>query len=322
MFSTIEEASRWFLSLIDYVKEGNDLDNITTEQTFTNLESLVPGSFRNFAITEILFKLVPTRDRSCSGFSESIMVLLTSSNDALVESALLLLNGVLSESYEEIRFDVLVSGLFALFPQAFFEQDMHLVAQPRLLLMRIIKKFISPLDVYMVEALCKQKHIPMRTFEKILLDKFFHPLEPFLVFIVKNRHRITDSYNSRDFSKLLGRILEYSLKFEHVSQFVLSSPIALALTDTLSFFETDFLTLTLLWRVQAVVKRQRKEKRAVSKRKQQLVAKLCGEGLIDVCELHFQTGEVADLTSTFVFLGLRGIDGLGGNVPCDVEMEL
>ncbi|KAK2940214.1 hypothetical protein BLNAU_24869 [Blattamonas nauphoetae] len=90
----------------------------------------------------LLFKLVPIPDGSCSGFAESIGLLLTSSNKELVQATLPFLHRIVNASSSSSLFDFTVTGFFNLLPLAFYEQEVHLCAQSGLYLTRIVTAFI------------------------------------------------------------------------------------------------------------------------------------------------------------------------------------
>ncbi|KAK2948134.1 hypothetical protein BLNAU_16934 [Blattamonas nauphoetae] len=74
-----------FQSLVNFVKEGNNLTDQGTSHACRLLRENTPSSEQ--AANQILFSLVPSPDNSCSGFTESMSLLLTSSNSELVKTA-------------------------------------------------------------------------------------------------------------------------------------------------------------------------------------------------------------------------------------------
>ncbi|KAK2941953.1 hypothetical protein BLNAU_23135 [Blattamonas nauphoetae] len=81
---TVKEASPPFLSLVGFIKEGNRLDEKETKHACALLERIKPQNQNGFTSEHLLFKLVPSPDGSCSGFTESIFPLITLSNENLV----------------------------------------------------------------------------------------------------------------------------------------------------------------------------------------------------------------------------------------------
>ncbi|KAK2958421.1 hypothetical protein BLNAU_6691 [Blattamonas nauphoetae] len=312
---TIEQASQAFVSLVDFIKEGSDLDDKATRQACSLLER-IRGPFRSlFTDEQILFELVPTHDDSCSGFTESIVLLLTSSNAALVTMTWTFLDRIVNYTYHVTRFAFLETGFFCLLPQTFFEQEIHLSAQPHANLMTLVKDLLLCSFHDNPERLCEEKQLSMDAFQHIFMGQFVHPVKPFLDFICNNRHRIIDSACSWDFGNLMWKILETSPFLEPMTEFVLSSSIPLSFTDTLHSIETDLLTSFLLRSVVSGFRQWHEEYPAVQKRSLQIVAKLREEGISDEVELLARCSWYDDSEDCFVLLGAQLTHMLGGNAP-------
>ncbi|KAK2947037.1 hypothetical protein BLNAU_18039 [Blattamonas nauphoetae] len=265
VIQTIEQASQSFLSLVNFVKEGKYLNSKDTRQASAFLESITPHYGSSFSTDQILFELVPTIDGSCSGFTESIVPLLTSSNEELSKSALLLLNEIVFDVTQSSRFDFLETGFFGILPTAFYEQTRHILDTSSLYLMNILYGFMFWSRPDVAGRICQLSHISMDTFQHTFIDKLFRPIGPFLDFICRNRRQITDSANSRVVSLLF---------------------------DCLHFFQTAIATVNLLRSVMEGVRAWQKDTPAVRKRGHQIVAKLCEEGLSDEIDMLFQSYDV------------------------------
>ncbi|KAK2947337.1 hypothetical protein BLNAU_17724 [Blattamonas nauphoetae] len=197
-FGTIKQASKLFLSLVDFVKAGNNLDHTATRQACALLQNIVPEFNQKYNAEQILFILVPIPDGSCSGFAESIVLLLTSSNKELVQATLPLLDRIVFVSSSSALFDFLETGFFNLLPLAFYEQEAHLCARSGML--------------------CSNKLISLDTFHETYTKQFLRPIRPFLDFVCKNRRRINFDDNSPDFSAFLQTILKCSPFLEEMTQ--------------------------------------------------------------------------------------------------------
>ncbi|KAK2953652.1 hypothetical protein BLNAU_11373 [Blattamonas nauphoetae] len=273
----------------------------------------MPEFNRNISGNQILFQLVPTRDGSCNGFSESIVPLLTSSNEELATSTLSLLDQVVRTSTKDNRFAFLETGFFARLPKSFFEQEIHLLAQPELLLIRIVQwfsLFSHPLDTISV---CYQRRLSMESFQKIFIGKFFHPIRPFLEFICKHRHRIDNPSTFDFFTDLIGTMITNSPYLQPMTQIVLSSSVALTFTDCLISFEKRTVVEPLLQHLLSGFYQWQGLSPDVQKRGRQLMDKLCKEGLSDVSELHLQSPQFGFIAIREVSKGAQVIDKLGGN---------
>ncbi|KAK2958931.1 hypothetical protein BLNAU_6180 [Blattamonas nauphoetae] len=312
---TVKEASKSFMSLVNFVKEGRNMDEQASRQACALLDRMMPEFFTEFTRAQILFEFVPTRDHSCSGFVKSITLLLTSSNEELVKKSLVLVYEIMSVSDEMMHFDILASGLFALLPKSFYEHEMHLLAQPTMHLMQILWLGVMCSNTTYKNLICRYKHVSERSFKRIFLTKFFNPIQPFLEYICRNRRRIEDSRTSWHFPSLIGKIVESSRDMEETTQFVLSSSIALACTDCPTFFETDSLTVTLLEYIRSARRQIGYCRPADRWRPLQILAKLRDDGISDVVELHMRCSGYDSVKSCRVFLGAQLIHELGGDVP-------
>ncbi|KAK2942942.1 hypothetical protein BLNAU_22153 [Blattamonas nauphoetae] len=320
--TTVDEVSPPFMSLVDFVREGNTLDDSATEQACTLLKILVRLTASFSATKRLLSQLVPSSDGSWSGFAESFVLLLTCSNETLVKAVLsLLLRFLLFMVAGKDHFFFLETGFFQLLPQSFYEQEMHISTQHGLDLMHIVTKFLYDLALEYSRRNCENWRLSMDSFQLTFLDKFIRPIEPFLVFVCNNRRRITDSVSSDAFPRLLGTIVDYSPFLEELTQLVLLSSFALTFSDSLLFFETNDLTFELLSRVLYGHEEWQDDTPAVRKRRHQIITKLSDEGLLDEIELHIRCHTRTYVGHQYVFIGAKLMHNLGGNVPFMGEAE-
>ncbi|KAK2949701.1 hypothetical protein BLNAU_15372 [Blattamonas nauphoetae] len=312
---TIAEAAKSFLSLVEFVKEGHDFDNRATTQACSLLQRLMPGHDGRFEANEILFDLVPKHDLSCCGFTESLILLLTSSNEELVKSSLRLLDGVVIGTSPVTLFDILQTGFFNHIPQAFYEQEIHLLPQPKMYLMRIVDWFVFFSHPLQTSRIIQTKQLSIDLFQQTFTGHFFRPIVPFLAFICTNRRRITDSGQSSSFPKLIVQILKFWPFLAETTQFVLSSPITLTFVDSLDFFETDNFTFVILRHVTSNTDAWENERPAIRTKKRHIQAKLVEEGLWDVIDIRMRIRGFVSIEHQHVCLGALLIDMFGGNVP-------
>ncbi|KAK2960310.1 hypothetical protein BLNAU_4863 [Blattamonas nauphoetae] len=319
--NTLKQATPSFLSLVAFVKEGNNLDENAASQAYEILDWLTPRRGSQFNGKQILFDLVPKPDGSCSGFIESVIPLLTSSDKKLVRLTLTLLRRSISFQHSSIQYKFIENGFFTRLPQTFYEQEMHLLAEPELILFAIVDQVVDCTSPIEAREICKFRQISMETFQNTLFDKFLRPIGPFLEFICINRRRIMHCKDSRIFWSFLNTIWENSFFLEEMTQFVLSSSFSLLLTDFLHFFETESSIGSPLWKVWAGVRTCLEEDPAVKKRGQLILVKLCAEGLHDEFELHIRCCDRIIFNNSYASLGPLLIHVLGGNIPFLSENE-
>ncbi|KAK2943744.1 hypothetical protein BLNAU_21347 [Blattamonas nauphoetae] len=278
---TIEEATPSFMSLLTFVLTGNDLDNKAIWHACTLLKTLTPRYDGPFDPYMLLFQLIPKQDGSCSGFAESVITLLTSSNESLFLWTLSLLFDTMHMAHQPLRFKFLETGFFALLPKSFYQQKIHLSTE---------HTFFVSIVVDMIKSL--SDHSTSRA----------------------NRRRLTDAYNV---SQLLGTLVEYSPNLQQMTHFFLSSSVALTSTDCLHLYEKrhmiDFSYLSLEWGLRFWGQNER----ASQIRGQQIWTKLSGQGILDEIEHHFRFRGCDDHARTVVSTVAKLIHMLGGNAPKD-----
>ncbi|KAK2947768.1 hypothetical protein BLNAU_17287 [Blattamonas nauphoetae] len=315
---TVAQSLTPIQSLVDFIRKGNKLDDKATKQASLILKRTSEKIHKSDDAEQILFELVPTPNRSCSGLAESFVLLLTQSNEEVVLSALSLLRVILFDVQSEHRFAFVETGFFTFLPPAFYEHEMHIFHPCSLDLTRIVKDCLIDLHPDFSRRLCSNRDLSISAFQQIFVDMFFRPVEPFLDFICKNRRQIQDSWNSYLFSDLLGRIVINSPFLEEMTQFMLSYLFVVTYTDSLHFFEDDISTGGL---IQNLTKDAGswEEDPAVQKRYNQLLLKLSEEGLWDESELNVRCRCYSAKERRVVFIGAQLMQSFGGNTPFFVE---
>ncbi|KAK2947766.1 hypothetical protein BLNAU_17285 [Blattamonas nauphoetae] len=245
-------------------------------------------TLKKFSAYDVLLKLMPSPNGSCSNFAESLVLLLTSSNEELVQSTLSLLNEVVHQLFSSSSFDLIETGFFSLLPHSFYVQDLHLSPHLELPLTDIVGTFLCYLQPLIKSGICSQWQFSSESFNDTFINKFFNHVEPFLEFISSNRRRITDSEDSRPFPQILANLVEYSPNLEQMTLFVLSSSLSVSCTDCPVFFENDNLTADLVRNVVKGISEWRTEGPAVLKRGRLIQSKLRDEGFSDEVELFLK----------------------------------
>ncbi|KAK2942934.1 putative D-isomer specific 2-hydroxyacid dehydrogenase, NAD binding domain containing protein [Blattamonas nauphoetae] len=241
-----------------------------------------------------------------------MITLLTSSNEGLVKASLFLLQEVV-DGLKMSLFDILASGFFSLLPQTFYEHEIHLFNRHYLYLMDVVIHFFLCSHPGVARIICEEIHVSTSTFRQTFIDKFFHPIEPFLDSLCRNRHDIANSNWDGNFSILLQVIIKFSPFLEEMTLFVLSSSIAVTYTDLLDFHKIHFRTVLHLQSVMEAVRGWKNESLAVQKRGSQILTKLCEAGLLEEIELHLLIRRSDRHARRLVFLGAQLIQHFGSD---------
>ncbi|KAK2947184.1 hypothetical protein BLNAU_17889 [Blattamonas nauphoetae] len=104
----IERAAEVFLSLVSFVKDGNTLDDHSTQKATQFLDSIIFRCPHKFNPEQILHKLAPKSGRGCRGFTNHILPLLFffQSLSACLPVPSILTNTDNIQSRQQILFDL------------------------------------------------------------------------------------------------------------------------------------------------------------------------------------------------------------------------
>ncbi|KAK2952904.1 hypothetical protein BLNAU_12080 [Blattamonas nauphoetae] len=307
-------GSQPFMSLVAFVKEGNNLDHHAATQARVLLNRFRPRDDGPFTANTFLFDLVPTPDGSCSGFTESIILLITSSNEDLVIATWHLLDSIVTFATPQGRLAFLASGFFSLLPPAFYKQELHISTYTSCLI-QIVSHFISNLHYLPRRSIVNERLRTRHSFEEIVMDKFIRPIEPFVDMMCKIRRRFYNSGRFLDWSDFFGKMIEFSPYVEPITQLVVSSSVTLAYTDSLPFVESDRAIDFLLRGLPRLSRVWRTNEPDILNREQQIMAKLREEGISDEIELLFQCRLLDQDEVIHFFRFGNSIRFLGRNAP-------
>ncbi|KAK2954422.1 hypothetical protein BLNAU_10590 [Blattamonas nauphoetae] len=317
---TIQKLSPLFHSLVDFVKDGNTLDETASRRACTLLEAIAPHLGISMSPESGLTYLYPKSKDTIAGFADSLVTLLISSNENIVKATLSLLNEIMWQVGPLTRFSFLASGFFGLLPKAFYFQEMHVLPGHKLFLMDIVSWMMDDSNPTHSRLICRRRNITITTFREIFIDKFIQPIEPFLEFVFQNRRKIEDTPDSRYFSQMLGEIIEKSPLMDQMTKFVLSSSFALTSTDCLVLFDSDVIPIELLQKTMYAIWMWAQGSPTVQKRGRQILTQLNEEGLSDELDLHIRSVGYDLTVPQKGFLGMKLIRQMGGNTP-DIRLN-
>ncbi|KAK2943998.1 hypothetical protein BLNAU_21087 [Blattamonas nauphoetae] len=294
---SIDSLSTLFLTLVYFLKEDNELDDASTKgacEFLNKIDSKCP-----FPLTpeQLLHRLVPTADGTCSRFAEHLVVILTYGNVDLADCMLRLIKTIILRA----SFDNLVE----------FVMTETQEPEAGVTVVRIV---LESHHLRLIATSRTQPHPPSQT-SKLIFDFAVQPLEQFWEFIFMNRLSITNTHPSVASFSLLSTLISHAPFDEQLTDFVLSSSISLAGTSCLAFIELndgkyDFLSTladaVLIWH--QTMSQERRRAKAI-------LARLEEEGLFEACELFIQSDFVHPGKYEDVRPAARLTFFLGGNQP-------
>ncbi|KAK2939895.1 hypothetical protein BLNAU_25189 [Blattamonas nauphoetae] len=222
---SFEDMSRIFNSLVVLVKAGYPLEPEWDEQDLAD---------------KLVEELVPSSAGSPSGFVESIATLLSSPHSTVVAAALSFLDKTMSRSSAEIRcrlvdFDLISNILATMQPHTLpisgnEEIITHLI---RIFFRSLLLASASSLSDIGITAAVDTFDLRELLFQKVLI-----PSSRFVTFLISNRYILNRNLFD-SFMILLDKFIEISPFHRPTLDFVVASPIAMAITSCLSFVEND-----------------------------------------------------------------------------------
>ncbi|KAK2941606.1 hypothetical protein BLNAU_23483 [Blattamonas nauphoetae] len=153
------KLSQDFQSFVGFIKGGAEIEFEDALDGSALLKKIQDQAFLIHSPNLLIFDLVPKPDRSGSGFAEAMVLLLTSSDEMLVQSTFKFLRYLLDYTLSVSHFDIIDAGFFALLPTAFYEQEMHLLAKPDFWLMEIVGRIMSCLHSGYSREICEYRQV-------------------------------------------------------------------------------------------------------------------------------------------------------------------
>ncbi|KAK2952717.1 hypothetical protein BLNAU_12366 [Blattamonas nauphoetae] len=180
-------------------------------------------------------------DESSITFVQSIVVLISSPNKAIIKSAMKMLDSLLNRCSSQmhlalVKADLIPRLITTLNPLSFSfaeVEDIHssLMSSITCSLWLSTQEGLSTIEN--ADESAKQ------SVHKTVLKQVLVPSEAFICHLCANRLSIMDRDMSNDFMNLLARLLHISPYYQPTMDFVLNMPVVLTIPSCLAFFEDD-----------------------------------------------------------------------------------
>ncbi|KAK2959998.1 hypothetical protein BLNAU_4881 [Blattamonas nauphoetae] len=229
-----------YCSLIGLVQAEYPFDKAVQDRAVQFLKNLEPKQGDNDFAAKLVFHLVPSSGRSPCGFVESIVTLLSSPHSTVVESALSFLYLTLFNSSHDLRLLLVDSDLTTKVLATVQPHTLSIAGNETMLnyLTRIIDCFASLGSPSHSLSFSITTPVDEFNVHKMIFQKVVLPSSQFVTFLISNRFIINEGLIS-DEMDLLGTLIDISPFHRPTLEFVLASPIAMALPSCLSFIEGD-----------------------------------------------------------------------------------
>ncbi|KAK2959855.1 hypothetical protein BLNAU_5052 [Blattamonas nauphoetae] len=277
--------SEVYHSLVVFVKADYPFDDALLDRAARFLKSLEPKWNDHDLADKLVIRLVHSSDGSTSGFAGSIMTLLSSSHSTMIAAALSFLCKTTTRSTPSIRCRLVESDLIS---------NVLATVQPHTLTIsgnegifdNLLKIIVECLDLsrpWCLTGLGKIAVVDQLNHREMIFQKVVLPSSQFVTFLISNRYFLKqDSLGS--FMSLLTTLLDFSPYHRPTLEFVLASPIEMALSGCLPTIEDKDHLWDSLFYIHLWLEEWPKEGRKVDKSGKRVMEALFSEGFEDTLE--------------------------------------
>ncbi|KAK2942550.1 hypothetical protein BLNAU_22537 [Blattamonas nauphoetae] len=276
--------SRMFRSLIALVKAQYPLDNALQDKAVRLLKRIDPN-WNQHASARLVTELVPSPGCSPSGFIESITTLLSSPYSTVVSAAFSLLRPTIVSSPLIVRRDLVESDIIPKVLATIHPHTLPISGNEKKFddLVTIITQGIKcalPSDLWTLNIKTAGDRLNLR---KMIFQKVVQPSSRFVMFLITNRSVLSGDLLF-SFVYLLCKLLHISPFHPPTLEFVFSTPIVTALSNSLAFSESNPRNVSYLIIIEQSLKEWQYEDSKVAKSGKRVTQAQFSEGFEDHLE--------------------------------------
>ncbi|KAK2957857.1 hypothetical protein BLNAU_7291 [Blattamonas nauphoetae] len=278
---------------IALVKAEYPFNNALQDRAVQFLKSLKPKwSFDHDYADNLITNLVPSSAGSPSGFVESILTLLSSPCSTVITAALSFLFNITTSSSFGIRCRVVVSDLISNVLATVQTHTLPIQANEKMFrrLVLIIDSSIYLASPGSLRELGITTVVDQLNHREMIFQKAVIPSSQFVTFLISNRYVLNgDLFNL--FMHLLCQLLLIGPFHRPTLEFVLASPIVMAITSCLSFIENHHHLETSLLSIKQSLREWKTEGPEVAQSGKRMMQALFSEGFEHTLEQMLKIDE-------------------------------
>ncbi|KAK2961685.1 hypothetical protein BLNAU_3483 [Blattamonas nauphoetae] len=274
-----------FCSLVTLVKAGYPFDNALQDKATRFLKNLVPSWFEKEQAEKLVIDLVASSAGSTPGFIASILTLVSSSHSTMVAAALSFLHEVTFRSSIEIQCRLVESDLITNVFATVQPHTLSISGNDEILdnLIWIIVDYITLTDPSYLSECGIIDTVDIFNHCEMILQKVVIPSSQFVTLLISNRY-VLFGLLFDSFMSLLVTHIEISPSHRPTLEFVLASPILMAITSCLSFAEGEKCPWTILKNINRSLEKWKREVGEVVQSAKRIIQALISEGFEDTLE--------------------------------------
>ncbi|KAK2953802.1 hypothetical protein BLNAU_11205 [Blattamonas nauphoetae] len=284
---SFEDKSAIYCSLVSLIRGNCELDDALQDKAATFLQSLHQPRLKEPDANRIISELVPSTNRSSSGFICTICILLSSSHPKIVVASLWLLHESLMLSSPDHKIDLVqtdfISQLFTiLHPLTLPISGNEIIFN---LLNWILISSIRLAESTTVRALGIIEPAAQNSHRELVLQRAIQPSSQYLSFLHQQFSLIATGDLGAGFGTLLGRLLHIGPFHHPTLEFVLNSPIVITSQDFLTFAEESYSSHDLLFEIHKSTNELKTQGPEAAQSGKQMMQALISEGFEDSLEM-------------------------------------
>ncbi|KAK2955342.1 hypothetical protein BLNAU_9735 [Blattamonas nauphoetae] len=314
-----------FNSLVALVKTEYPFDKALQDRAVSFLKSL-PPKWRNELRDRLATTLIDSSHGPFSDFIESVSTLILSHHSNVVKATLLFLMETTDYSYLGLRYRLVESDVVTKLVATVRPHTLPISGNEEIFkdLLRFISRY--PLLTYPSNLKDLGFTTPTATYSlrEMIFQKVVLPSSKFVTFLISNRY-ILNGELLFSFTYLLGQLLRICQFHRPTLEFVLASPIALALHSCLSYANNDVGVWNILVLINSSLESWKDEGPEVTRNVKRILQSLFSEGFEDTLEQMMKLDKSVSLGTCIVLFCHSITKMLGSNVmkpkPVSSEQE-
>ncbi|KAK2959990.1 hypothetical protein BLNAU_4873 [Blattamonas nauphoetae] len=282
---SFEDKSRLYHSLVALVKAEYPFDKALQDRAALFLKRLEPNWAPQALATQLITDLVPSSAGSLSGFIDSIVTLLSSPHSTVVASTMSFLSETAFTASHAIRDRLVVSDLVSKVLAIIQPHTLSISGNEPIFdnLVEMISRDINLASPSSLRELGFTTAVGEYNHREMIFRKVVLPSSKFVTFLISNRHILNDDL-LRSFVYLMATFLRIGPFHRPTLEFVLASPIVMAISSCLPFYENEIRLWITLQHINQSLSEWKRYKTEAAQSGQRAIKALFSEGFEDTLE--------------------------------------
>ncbi|KAK2959994.1 hypothetical protein BLNAU_4877 [Blattamonas nauphoetae] len=314
---SVKAKSKIYNSLVALVKAGYPFPDNLQNRAAQFLNNIEPWLSQKERATKLVTDLVPSSASSPSGFIDSIVFLLSSPHSTVTAAALSFVYATVQTSSYAFKDRLVESDLIPNVLETVQPHTQPISGNEEIIsnLITIIEHFVTFASPSYIRNINLADAADIFNRREMIFQKVVIPSSEFVTSLISNRFILNEDL-FKSFMNLLHLFIEISPYHQPTLEFVLASPIVIAITSCLSFIEDEYrFCLTLETIINATIDDWEDECPKVEQYGKRMMQALSSEGFEDTLEQILMNDKNGVFSPSVVDDCLQLSQLLGSNKP-------